>query len=60
MLRPSLLDHFSALDDPRQRGKGLSPVPEIMLSPIVLVILKLVATLRRSALSSIVRRVVEK
>ena len=31
MPRPSLLDHFSALDDPRQRGKVLYPLPEIML-----------------------------
>ena len=31
MSRPSLLDHFSALDDPRQRGKALYPLPEIML-----------------------------
>ena len=31
MSRPSLLDHFSALDDPRQRGKVLYPLPEIML-----------------------------
>ena len=28
---PSLLDHFSGLDDPRQRGKVLYPLPEIML-----------------------------
>ena len=27
----SLVDHFSALDDPRQRGKVLYPLPEIML-----------------------------
>ena len=31
MRHPSLLDHFSALDDPRQRGKVLYPLPEIML-----------------------------
>ena len=31
MPRPSLLDHFSGLDDPRQRGKVLYPLPEIML-----------------------------
>ena len=31
MRRPSLLDHFSALDDPRQLGKVLYPLPEIML-----------------------------
>ncbi|MFN7598211.1 MAG: ISAs1 family transposase [Cereibacter sp.] len=31
MSRSSLLDHFSALDDPRQRGKVLYPLPEIML-----------------------------
>lgn len=31
MSRPSLLDHFSALDDPRQRGKVVYPLPEIML-----------------------------
>ena len=31
MSRSSLLDHFSALDDPRQRGKMLCPLPEIML-----------------------------
>ena len=28
---PSLLDHFSGLDDPRQAGKVLYPLPEIML-----------------------------
>ena len=27
----SLLDHFSTLDDPRQRGKVVYPLPEIML-----------------------------
>ena len=27
----SLLDHFSALDDPRQPGKVLYPLPEVML-----------------------------
>lgn len=27
----ALLDHFSGLDDPRQRGKVLYPLPEIML-----------------------------
>jgi predicted transposase YbfD/YdcC len=31
MSRRSLLDHFSALDDPRQRGKVVYPLPEIML-----------------------------
>ena len=31
MRHPSLLDHFSGLDDPRQRGKVLYPLPEIML-----------------------------
>ena len=31
MSRPSLPDHFSALDDPRQRGKVLTPLPEIMV-----------------------------
>lgn len=31
MARVSLLDHFSALDDPRQRGKVVYPLPEIML-----------------------------
>ena len=31
MSSPSLPDHFSALDDPRQRGKVLYPLPEIML-----------------------------
>ncbi|MCA3452112.1 MAG: transposase family protein [Rhodobacter sp.] len=31
MSRPSLPGHFSALDDPRQRGKGVYPLPEIML-----------------------------
>ncbi len=31
MRRPSLLDHFSALDDPRQLGKVRYPLPEIML-----------------------------
>ena len=31
MSRPSLLDHFSALSDPRQRGKVVYPLPEIML-----------------------------
>ena len=31
MARLSLLDHFSALDDPRQRGKVVFPLPEIML-----------------------------
>ena len=31
MFRSSLLEHFSALDDPRQRGKVLCPLPEIML-----------------------------
>ena len=31
MTRLSLLDHFSALDDPRQRGKVVFPLPEIML-----------------------------
>jgi len=27
----SLLDHFSALDDPRQHGKVVYPLPEVML-----------------------------
>ncbi len=31
MAGPALLDHFSALDDPRQPGKVLYPLPEIML-----------------------------
>ena len=31
MARLSLLDHFSALADPRQQGKVLYPLPEIML-----------------------------
>ena len=31
MPRPWLLDHFSALDDPRQLGKVLYPLTEIML-----------------------------
>ena len=31
MARPWLLDHFSALRDPRQRGKVVYPLPEIML-----------------------------
>ena len=31
MSRPSLLDHFSALSDPRQPGKVVYPLPEIML-----------------------------
>ena len=31
MSRRSLLDHFSTLDDPRQRGKVVYPLPEIML-----------------------------
>ncbi len=31
MSRLSLLDHFSALDDPRQRGRVVYPLPEIML-----------------------------
>lgn len=31
MAGSALLDHFSALDDPRQRGKVLYPLPEIML-----------------------------
>jgi DDE_Tnp_1-associated len=31
MARFSLLDHFSALDDPRQRGKVVYPLPEMML-----------------------------
>ena len=31
MARLSLLDHFSALDDPRQRGKVVFPLREIML-----------------------------
>ena len=29
--RPFLLDHFSALEDPRQRAKVLYPLPEILL-----------------------------
>ena len=28
---PSLLDHFAALEDPRQRAKVLYPLPEILL-----------------------------
>src|SRR4051812_4765930 len=28
---PSLLDHFAALEDPRQRAKALYPLPEILL-----------------------------
>ncbi len=31
MAGPALLDHFSALDDPRQAGKVLYPLPEVML-----------------------------
>ncbi len=31
MTRRSLLDHFSALDDPRQSAKVLYPLPEILL-----------------------------
>ena len=31
MSPPSLPDHFSGLDDPRQRAKVLYPLPEIML-----------------------------
>ena len=31
MAGPALLDHFAALDDPRQRGKVLYPLREIML-----------------------------
>ena len=31
MTRLSLLDHFSALADPRQHGKVLYPLPEIIL-----------------------------
>ena len=31
MAGASLLDHFSALDDPRQPGKVLYPLPEVML-----------------------------
>ena len=31
MRHPSLLDHFSGLDDPRQREKVLYPLPVIML-----------------------------
>ncbi len=31
MSHRSLLDHFSALSDPRQRGKVVYPLPEIML-----------------------------
>jgi len=31
MAGAALLDHFSALDDPRQRGKVVYPLPEIML-----------------------------
>ena len=31
MAQLSLLGHFSALTDPRQRGKVLYPLPEIML-----------------------------
>ena len=29
--RPFLLDHFAALEDPRQRAKVLYPLPEILL-----------------------------
>ena len=28
---PSILDHFSALSDPRQRWRVLYPLPEILL-----------------------------
>src|SRR3954471_754458 len=28
---PSLLDHFAALEDPRQQAKVLYPLPEILL-----------------------------
>lgn len=31
MAGPTLLDHFSALNDPRQPGKVLYPLPEVML-----------------------------
>ena len=31
MVRQSLLDHFSALSDPRRQGKVVYPLPEIML-----------------------------
>jgi len=31
MSGPALLEHFSALDDPRQPGKVLYPLPEVML-----------------------------
>ena len=31
---PSLLDHFAALEDPRQRAKVLYPLPEILLLPL--------------------------
>lgn len=31
MAGPALLDHFSALEDPRQPGKVLYPLPEVML-----------------------------
>ena len=31
MHAPALLEHFSALEDPRQAGKVLYPLPEIML-----------------------------
>lgn len=28
---PSLLEHFAALEDPRQRAKALHPLPDILL-----------------------------
>lgn len=31
MSHPSLLVHFPALDDPRQRGEGVYPLAEVML-----------------------------
>jgi hypothetical protein len=31
MSRAALLDHFSGLCDPRQRGKVVYPLPEVML-----------------------------
>ena len=31
MSSPALLDHFSALDDPRQSWKVLYPLPEVLL-----------------------------
>jgi DDE family transposase len=39
MKRVSLRDHFSALEDPRQRWKTVYPLPEIQLPEIQLIVL---------------------